>query len=182
MQSNKVVLLGVLAAILVVKYALVPWYEAQSEQIAELSVTTRKLAKATALQEQKQVLDAELAKLISVKADLEKKLPNVADHNAISLQVQSDWQQFFESQGTELKLFNWTGQAQKADTPYWTGRVTLKLVGKFHQIAAASVRLQQKSPGLSYSSIRINRTQGLAFSDVAEAEFSVDVLYKLSPL
>lgn len=181
MQLNKVVLLSVLAVILVVKYALVPWYETQTDQINDLSVTTRKLAKATALQEQKQALDAELEKLNNIKADLETKLPSVADHNAISLQIQSDWQQFFESQGTELKLFSWAGQAQKADTQYWTGRVSLKLVGKFHQIAAASVRLQQKSPGVSYSNIRINRTQGLAFSDVAEAEFSVDVLYRLSP-
>lgn len=181
MQSNKVVLLSVLAAILVLKYAVVPWYEAQTEQIAELTVTTRKLAKASALQEQKQALDAELEKLAAIKTSLEQTLPQVADHNAISLQIQSDWQQFFESQGTELKLFSWSGQAQKPDTDYWTGRVSLKLVGKVHQIAAASVRLQQKSPGVSYSSFRINRTQGLDFADVAEAEFSVDVLYRLSP-
>lgn len=181
MPSNKIVLLSVLAVILVLKFALVPWYEAQNEQISELTVTTRKLAKATALQDQKQALDAELAKVAAIKQDLEKSLPTVADHNEISLQIQSEWQQFFEAQGTELKLFNWSGQAQQADTQYWTGRVTLTLVGKVHQIAAASVRLQQKTPGLSYSSFRMNRTQGLAFTDHAEAEFSVDVLYRLSP-
>ncbi len=178
MQLNKPFLLTFLAVLVAIKFLFVPWYQYQDEQIATLEVNSKKLGRALALQGQQQQLEQEVEKLSSAVASYENLLPSGADKNAVSLAVQSQWQQVFEQHQVEVKLFNWAGERQLEQSDYWQARVVLKLSAPLERTLQALAELEQKYP-LSFEESLLNDVTGIQFRQHQELQLTVDLLFKV---
>lgn len=179
MRLNKEILLAFAAVLVAIKFVIVPWYQAQDEQIAGLEVSSKKLGRATALQNQQQQLETQLRELSAILAAYDELLPKGADKNAVSLAVQSQWQQIFEQQQIEVQSFNWTGERQVAQSNYWVARVALKLSGPLHKTLSALAKLEQQYPGLSFAESQLNHASGLQFAQNHDVQLTIDVLFKV---
>lgn len=178
MQLNKPFLLTLVAVLVTIKFLFIPWYQYQDEQIATLEVNSKKLGRALALQGQQQQLEQEVERLSSAVTAYEKLLPGGADKNAVSLAVQSQWQQVFEQHQVEVKLFNWAGQRQLEQSDYWQARVVIKLSAPLERTLQALAELEQKYP-LSFEESVLNNATGIQFRQHQELQLTVDVLFKV---
>lgn len=179
MRLNKDFLLAFAALLVAIKFVIVPWYQAQDDQIAALEVSSKKLGRAIALQNQQQQLEEQLTVLSDTLLAYDKQLPKGADKNAVSLTVQSQWQQIFEQHQVEVQSFSWTGERQVAQSNYWVARVALKLSGPLHKTLDALARLEQQYPWLSFTESQLNHASGVSFTQNHELQVTIDVLFKV---
>lgn len=179
MQLNKPFLLVVVAVLVAIKFLFVPWYLYQDEQIVAIEINNKKLSRALALQGQQQALENELQKLSAMLTSYEELVPKGADKNAVSLSVQSQWQEIFEQHQVEVRLFNWTGERQLAQSDFWVARVVIKLSGPLEKNLQALVELEQKYPTVSFEETALNNATGVRFRQNQELQLTIDVLFKV---
>lgn len=179
MQLNKQFLLILMAILVAIKFLFVPWYLYQDEQIQSIEVNNKKLSRALALQGQQQQLENELQKLAAVLTAYEKLLPTGSDKNAVSLSVQSQWQEIFERHQVELALFNWSGERQLEQSSFWVARVVIKLSAPLEKSLQALVELEKKFPAVSFEESVANNATGVRFKQNQELQLTIDVLFKV---
>lgn len=179
MQLSKPFLLILVAVLVAIKFILVPWYFFQEEQIATIEVNNKKLSRVLVLQGQQQALEEQYQKLSIILTTYEKSLPNGPDKNAVSLTVQSQWQEIFEQHQVEVKLFNWTGERQLEQSKFWVARVVIKLSAPLEKNIMALAELVKKYPAVSFEESIANNATGVRFQQLQEVQLTIDVLFKV---
>lgn len=178
MQLNKPFLLTMVAVLVAIKFVFVPWYQYQDEQIATLEVNSKKLGRAMALQGQQQQLAQQVDRLSAALGAYENSLPKGSDKNAVSLAIQSQWQQVFEQHQVEVRLFNWAGERQLEQSAYWQARVVTKLSAPLEKTLLALAELEQKYP-MSIEESVLNNATGIQFQQNQELQLTIDLLFKV---
>jgi len=178
MDKNKKILLGLLGVLLLTKFALVPWYDYQDQQIDAIEISAKKLNRALSIESNEASIDAELARLDQMKQQLDQSLMQFDSAANASVEVQRIWGQAFVDQQLTMQMFNWTGQRQLGSSPYWVARVIVTVDGNFHQTLGLFLQFQQQNPFISLAELKTNNPSGIDFPNNEQVSATLDVLFK----
>ncbi len=157
MQPNKnQALLVVLAALLSIKFLLLPLMEWQDESIAALELTQQKLQRAEGLLAKKEALQAEQRLMQKQLEQALAGVPVVSDVQQIRIETLQKMQRLLEPSGVTVSLFDIASEQSLADTGVSAAILNIELKGKLPQLALAHFELEQQFPNLVVNQFRLS--------------------------
>lgn len=177
-NNRNLLLLAIVAILILLKFAIVPFYQQQSEQIDELQVLNKRLGKVLALQETEQQLQQNL--LVSQKAlkHANKGMWQIEQDEQLAVSTQSRLQTWFEQKTVSVQLFSWIGEQATQDKSFVIARAQLRLQASQAQLAQSILQLEASNRFISVAELKwLQPTQ---FSDNSDAELLVtfDILFQ----
>ena len=157
MQPNKnQALLVVLAALLSIKFLMLPLMEWQDESIAALELTQQKLQRAEGLLAKKEALQAEQRLMQKQLEQALAGVPVVSDVQQIRIETLQKMQRLLEPSGVTVSLFDIASEQSLADTGVSAAILNIELKGKLPQLALAHFELEQQFPNLVVNQFRLS--------------------------
>ncbi len=156
MQPNKnQLLLALLAALLSVKFVLLPLMEWQDQELASLGLTQQKLLRAEGLLAKKESLQTEQ---LQMRKKLEHALtgvPLVTDIQQIRIETLQKMQRLLEPSGVTVSLFDIVSEQSLGTTGVSAAVLNIELKGTLPQLALAHFELEQQFPNLVVNQFRL---------------------------
>lgn len=171
MNNRNLLLLSIAAILLLLKMAIVPFYQQQSEQIAELQVLNKRLGKVLALQETESLLQQSLQVRGNALTQAHEGMWRIAQDEQLDFAMQSRLQSWFEQKAVSMQLFSWIGEQATPDNAFVIARAQLRLQASQAQLAQSILQLEAANRYVNVAEIRwLQPTQ---FSDNSNKELLV---------
>jgi hypothetical protein len=158
------------------KFAIVPFYQQQSEQLDELQVLNKRLGKVLALQETEPQLQQNL---FSGKKTLELANEGMwqTEHDEqLDVAIQSRLQNWFEQKTVSVQLFSWVGEQPTMDKSYVVARAQLRLQASQAQLAHSILQLEASNKFVSVAELKWLQPPQFSDSGVTELLVTFDIL------
>ena len=178
MSSRVRILLGLAAALVVLRFVVVPWVEAQTGVHDRLFAVTRQLDRAEGIADAGTELGARRDALAEDVRVLASRAPLAEPGSEHRLAVQKELRAAIESAGLELTVFEWVldGRADSAGLAF--GRVRLQIDGSLRQVAEAHVQLEAGLPNAFVRNLVVSLRRGGGMSGLASATLELDIYYR----
>ncbi len=177
-MTNRIrLLLGLALALAVMRFAVVPWVQAQAEVHDRLFAVTRQLDRAEAIAGAGPELAARREALAGTVRSLASRAPLAKPGSEHRLAVQREVRAAVESTGLELTVFEWVLDGQSEATGLAFGRLRLQVDGSLRQVAEAHVALEAGLPNIFVRELVVS-LRGSGMSGLASATFEVDLYYR----
>lgn len=174
-MNNRVrLLLGLAAALAVLRFVAVPWVESQASVHERLFAVTRQLDRAEAIVAAGSSLQARRDELDAVVRELAGRAPMANPGSEHRVLVQRELRAAVEAAGLELKVFEWVldGTAEAAGLAF--GRVRMQIEGPLRNVAQAHVDIEAGFPNVFIRDMSVNVRRGT----VASATMQLDLFYR----
>lgn len=148
MLNNKPLLLGILAVLALIRFALLPVVEWQNSQVNELERSKTQLAKGLQLLEQKSELQEIEGRLLERNRVLSSKLLfNEPNANRMQLTIQKQLDELMAKHNLEARNTNWLTPLPLGQTE--EHRLELSLSGKVEDFINFTLEVENESPRLA---------------------------------
>lgn len=178
MTKQTRLLLGLAAALAIVRFVVVPWVNAQADVHDRAFAVTRQLDRAEAIVGAGSELQARRDALDAVVQELAGRAPLATAGSQHRVQVQRELRAAVESAGLELKVFEWVldGEAEAAGLSF--GRVRLQIEGPLRNVAEAHVGIESGFPNAFVRDLSVVVRRGGQLSTTASATMELDIYYR----
>lgn len=171
MQSRNLLLLAIAAILMLLKFAVVPFYQQQSEQIDELQVLNKRLGKVLALQETEPQLQQNLLSGQKILKLAKDGIWQIEYDEQLDVAVQSRLQTWFEQKAVSVQLFSWVGEQVTGDKSFVIARAQLRLQASQAQLAQSILQLEARNKFVSVAELKW--LQAVQFTDQSATELLV---------
>ncbi|MCC2614811.1 hypothetical protein LJ739_00985 [Aestuariibacter halophilus] len=152
-MQNKTILLGFVAVLLVIKFAVVPLIDWQDSTAATVHRQAAQLEKGKRLLANQEDIAARVQALEALRETLQEGLVfSAEDQTSLQIELQSFLGKRLEEYGLEARNINWLNSLSKG--PLVEQRVELSLSGKLHGLISFMLDVEQFQPRMSV--VRIN--------------------------
>ena len=171
-------LLGLAAALAVLRLVVVPWVGSQAGVHDRLFAVTRQLDRAEAIVDAGSDLQARRDALETVVLELAARAPLATAGSEHRVQVQRELRAAVESAGLELKVFEWVldGESEAAGLAF--GRLRLQVEGPLKNVAEAHVGIEAGFPNVFIRDMSLSVRRGGRLSSTASATMQLDLYYR----
>lgn len=177
-MQNKVVLLGIVAVLAFVRFAVVPWHEYQQSKYQQLDAVTKRLQRSEALVEQQQRLIEMQQQQQQQLATMLTPFPKVTNPSAYRLQLQQQIQQLAEENGVAVTFFDWLSDTPMQVFSLSRGRISLRLKGLAGNIMSTHSLIEQRFPNFIVRDVKANWRNDLTPQSEIELSLLVEVDYQ----
>lgn len=182
-QNRNQLLLVLLAALLMIKFVLIPLMEWQDEELAALALTQQKLQRAEGLLAKKDELRNEQSRMQAKLAEALAGVPKVADIQQVRVESLQKMQRLLEPNGVTVSLFDIASVQPLDNTDVSAAILNIELKGTLPQLALAHFELEQKFPNLVINQFRlsggkIDRKKEITLIILAKYYFRADTTAK----
>jgi len=178
---NRQILLILLAVLLVVKFAIVPWAEWQDEQHAELLTKAKKLQRSESLLlVRDEVRTQAEASGQQWQAALER-FPQTADAQTIRLEMMQQIQQELAALQVKVNLFDWLAEEDLQVEGLKRASINLTLEGTLPNLTLAHLKLESGFPNMVVKQLRSAGATTLNTEVDVQINLLLHVYFKLEP-
>ena len=144
-------LLGVVAVLAALRFAIMPWVNAQNEHRQYLQLVTQRLDRSSAVVHNRERIEAARQKLGKVESQVRGQFPRAESADQFRLDAQRAITGIVEGAGVSLKLFDWLldGEVPEARLAY--GRARVNVEGTLANVLRAHGDLEGALP---YAAVR----------------------------
>lgn len=178
MSSRARLLLAFAAALMVIRFVVVPWIATQAEMHDRLFAITRQLDRAEAIVAAGSDLQSHRDTLAAVTQELAARAPLAASGSEHRVQVQRELRAAVESAGLKLKLFEWVLDGEPTATGLAFGRVRLQMEGVLRNVAEAHVGIEAGFPNVFVRDLNVSVRRGGQLANIANATMELDLYYR----
>ena len=174
-------LLFLLAALLAVRFVLLPWRESQDEALERLQVLTDRLDRSEAVYANREVIKKTLAKLEKATEATRVRFPDAADEAAFRLEQQQAISSKLGAAGLTVSEFNWVLSGESPETNLKFSRLRLQTSGDVGAIARFVSALETADPHLLVREMilsPVNAQQISLGSSATQLTLIVDAYYR----
>lgn len=182
MNSRNMVLLVVAALLMLLKFAIVPFYQQQSEQLDELQVLNKRLGKVLALQGTEEQLQQNLLQGKQALKQANAGIWQVDQAEQLDVAVQSRLQIWFEQQSVSVQLFSWVGEQTTPNPAFVVARAQLRLQAPQSQLAQSLLGLEAKNRFVSIAELKWLQPAKAGDQSAVELLVTFDILVERSQL
>jgi hypothetical protein len=154
--SRKVLLIGSVVGLALLRFAIVPALQTQSAWHERLQVLTKHLDRSVGVkQHQSAILGAEAA-LKATTTDAQAQFPSTPSVEAYRLVMQQQIGQIVASANLKLTLFDWILDGAVKDAGLSYGRIRMQVDGPLADLAALHTRLEGTLPSLKVREVQVS--------------------------
>jgi len=174
-------LLGLALVLVALRFALVPWAEAQVERRQQLEVLTQRLDRSAGVIEDKSEILAAQGRLRKLSKATLEIFPEVDDQDRFRLDAQRMLSGIAGRGDVKVTLFDWIvdGDSAKAGLAY--GRVNASLQGPLESLVAVQGQVEGEMPFAAVREVKLE-TPGNGVSGLADASATlllvIDLFYR----
>lgn len=144
MLQNKPLLLGLIAVLAFIRFAVLPWHDYQQSQYQQLAAVSKRLQRSEALlQQQQQLLQWQQQQQQQLDALL-APYPLVSSAADYRLQLQQQLQQLSAGNNVSVTYFDWLSDTPLEVFDLIRGRMSLRLQGPAGNIMQVHSQLEQQ--------------------------------------
>jgi hypothetical protein len=178
-MNNRIrLLLGLAAALAVLRFVAVPWVGSQAGVHERLFAVTRQLGRAEAIVDAGSSVQVRRDTLESVVRELAARAPLANPGSEHRVQVQRELRAAVEAAGLQVKVFDWVldGDAEEAGLAF--GRIRLQIEGPLRNVAEAHVDIEAGFPNVFVRDLSVNVRRGGGLDTTASATMQLDLFYR----
>lgn len=179
MPRNKLILIGILGSLLLIKFVFLPLSEMQQDLHQQLTVLNKQLQRSKALLEEQSVLQEWQESQSSRLESLLQPLPEVSSASQYRLSLQQEIQQLAAEKQVSVTFFDWLTDLPLDAFNVHRGKVSLRVEGRASQVMQLHVELEKRFLHFSIRDIRASWRGALDQERRIELNFLIDVDYKL---
>jgi hypothetical protein len=174
-------LLGLALVLVALRFAIVPWAQAQVEKRQQLEVLTQRLDRSAGVLEDKAAILAAQGRVSKVSQQTRGIFPEVADKERFRLDAQRLLSGIASRGDVKVTLFDWIvdGELAKAGLAY--GRVNASLQGPLDSLVAVHGQVEGEMPFAAVREVKLE-TAGKGASGLAEESATlllvIDLFYR----
>ena len=174
-------LLGLALVLVALRFAVVPWTQAQVERRQQLEVLTQRLDRSAGVVEDKAEILAAQGRLTKVSKAARAIFPEVEDKERFRLDAQRMLSGIAGRGDVKVTLFDWIvdGESAKAGLAY--GRVNASLQGPLESLVAVHGQVEGEMPFAAVREVKLE-TAGKGASGLAEESATlllvIDLFYR----
>lgn len=164
-QNKRKLMLSVLAVLLIVRFVVVPIFDWQQQQIAQIASQSKKLAKVNRVIDRLPQISQALQNLQQSNQALQSHYYKSASLQAFKLQGQQQIERLFKVHNLQVKNFNWVTDIPGTITQL---RARISFSGKTKDLAMLQLALarQTKLLDIGQWTLRIKRMNDHSLGDV----------------
>ena len=153
-------LVGLAMVLATLRFAIVPWVQAQGEQRQQLEVLTQRLDRSSSVVASKGAILTAQSKLRAATTAVRKEFPQVSDREHFRLDAQRMLSGIASRGGVKVALFDWIldGDAAKAGLAY--GRVNASLEGPLDSLVAVHGQIEGEMPFAVVRQVKLDLRHG----------------------
>jgi hypothetical protein len=148
-------LLAVVAVLAALRFVVVPWVQAQSEQRQYLELVTQRLDRSSAVVHNREQIGKAVQKIGTVEAGVRAPFPRAASPDAYRLDAQRAITTLAESAGAKVTLFDWLVDGEVPEARLAYARVRVTLGGTLAEIVRAHGDLEGALPNAAVREISL---------------------------
>jgi hypothetical protein len=175
-------LLGLALVLAALRFAVVPWMQAQVEQRQQLEVLTQRLDRSAAVVANARAILAAQGKVAAAAAAARAPFPEVSDKEHFRLEAQRMLAGVASRGGAKVVLFDWVvdGEDTKAGLAY--GRVNATLQGPLDRLVAVHGQIEGEMPFAAVREVKLELGTGGGTAElndrVATLALVMDLYYR----
>lgn len=174
-------LLGVALVLVALRFAVVPWMQAQEERRQQLEVLTQRLDRSAAVVEDKAEILAAQGRLESISKAARAIFPEVEDKERFRLDAQRMLSGIAGRGDVKVTLFDWIVDGESASAGLAYGRVNASLQGPLDSLVAVHGQVEGEMPFAAVREVKLE-TPGNGASGLAEESATlllvIDLFYR----
>jgi hypothetical protein len=153
-------LLGLALVLAALRFAIMPWAQAQVEQRQQLEVLTKRLDRSAGVVASAQAILAAQGKVAAATQAARKPFPEVADKEHFRLDAQRMLAGIASRGGVKVALFDWVldGEAARAGLAY--GRVNASLEGPLESLVSVHGQIEGEMPFAAVREVKMEFGRG----------------------
>lgn len=147
-SSSQQRLLVVLAAVLAIKFLLLPWLDWQSQKTQDLQLLSKRLSRSIEVIENSSVIAKSAEALATELEKVRARYPAAASSEEFRLQFQQDVTGLVTEQGLRVSLFDWVVDETTEHPSIAFSRARLVVPGGARQLAKLHGSLESRFPNV----------------------------------
>jgi hypothetical protein len=165
-DRRRALLLGFAAVLALLRFAVVPWNEAQGESRDRLQVLTQRLDRSVGVVRNRDAILAAREELGVAAEAARGRFPTAASPEAFRLDGQRRVGAVVSAAGLQLALFDWVLDGSVPDAGLGYGRIRFQVDGPLKDIARLHAELEGELPFLVVREMQLNfRGEAAALDD-----------------
>ena len=167
-------LLGVVAVLALLRFAVVPWLDAQADARERLQVLTQRLDRSVGVVQNREAILSAAAALRASTADSRGRFPIAASAEAFRLDEQRRIGAVVAGAGLKLALFDWVLEGTVPDGGLAYGRVRFQVEGALRDVIRVHGELEGGLPNIAVREVLLNL--GMATTQANETSATMAVV------
>lgn len=147
-STKQILMLSALSVLLLVKFALQPYYQQRAEQLDALALLNQQVERTTLLLSDNS-LPQDLQATIQVTRQLETQFLPFNSNAEFRLQVQQMAERLLAHRGARLEVFDWVAASEATSDYLQVQRASIAFSGTTEQVIQLQFDLLQGIPGLT---------------------------------
>lgn len=176
-------LLGVVAVLAALRFAVVPWLNAQNEQRQYLELVTQRLDRSSAVVHNRERIEVAMQKLGKVESGVRGQFPRAGSVDQFRLEAQQAITGIVEGAGVKLSLFDWLVDGDVPEARLAYGRARVSVEGTLADVLRAHGDIEGALPNAAVREITLEAREPArsAGSQDTTATLVVDLYFESPP-
>jgi hypothetical protein len=166
-------LLGILSALLAVKFVLQPWLESQSEEAAALAVLTQRLDRSIGVIENREAIGKSASSMQVSLARVRQRFPDAADLQSYRIEVQEKVGATAAQAGLGIKSFEWLADGRATDAGLVFSRARFQIDGGLRRLVELQTGLEGQWPNMFVRELNLSGPTVFAAPDESAASLTL---------